>query len=110
MSGGLATLCSGTTAAQCTAVTRSTPSNAGSCTAPRSKATRGPCDALVQRLKDGPAYHPPNVPDPLCGWGQHLDGRPAHQSGPRLEQTWPDVFSVRLSLRVVPADRWLFRR
>ena len=111
-SGGSAISCCGTIAAPCTGATRSMPRRAASCTAPRSRAARRRSDAQVQRLQHGPADHLPDVPDPLCGSGQHLDRRAADQGGPRLEQyrTRPGVFGVRLSVCAVPADRRLYRR
>src|SRR6516165_12435171 len=87
MSGALAISSCGTIAAPCTGAMRSTRIRVGSCIAPRSRATRGPCDAQVRSLKDGPAYHLPDVPDPLCGSGQHLDGGPADQADLNLTNT-----------------------
>ena len=82
-SGGSAISCCGTTAAPCIGATRSTPRHGASCIAPRSRAARARPDAQAQRLQHGPADHLPDVPDPLCGPGQHLDRRAADQGGPR---------------------------
>jgi taurine dioxygenase len=75
-SGGSAIWCCGITAVPCIGATRSTPRHAASCTERRSRAARRRSDdTQAQRLQYGSADHLPDVPDPLCGSGQHLDGQ-----------------------------------
>ncbi len=111
-SGGSAISCCGITAVPCIGATRSTPRPGASCTERRSRVARRRSNALAQRLQHGPYDHLPDVPDPLCGSGQHLDGRAADQGRPQPKQypARPGFFGIRLSVRAIPADRRLFRR